>query len=175
LVLHVVTGVGTPNPEARVELTNIPDKKDYSGHFTGHVANGIPYGRYLLRVHTPGYLLERFVDIEQPETWLQLGTQLGRYGNPEQSTDVPFEGTVIGLEGLATPIWVKLVPLFYEEAMQAPVGASGEFAFKQVPLGRYLILVISGSALIHTEEVNPSRLPLIITIGTDDGKAKRAN
>jgi hypothetical protein len=145
--------LGERLPNLSIDLIEAGTGKSFKAQFRGAVAENIPYGTYRLRVWSPGFRsFERELRLYQPE--VSLRTQL--------SVSVECQG-LAEIAGVVQPapkhreLWVKLVPLRGIGGVEVHVSRDGWFLASGLDDGEYLLLVVDGNAIVHTESVDVPR------------------
>jgi hypothetical protein len=155
-----------PQPYRVVRFADKTTGRDYAQLFKGLDANKIPYGQY-------AYVLERS-DIRNTklstirgglyvyhlEHWLELNPS-GNYGSSTRGDEVILElggppevnivGVVAPVPRSSDPVRVRLQAVHTRDRVEAEVGTNGEFHIYDVLLGWYVVIVLEGDKVIHTE------------------------
>lgn len=167
--VHLKTVVA-PNGEDHLEPAKITffkskyDGHDYTKHFRGNVATGIPYGVYQLRVYQTGFASgEREVSVREPEVWVVIGLHPGTIGGDPLSEGL--SGTVRNIPAGTQPVWVRYVGLHSTLVGDAKVDSSGRFVIAGLRWDRGLLIVWSGKQVLDIRLVQVSTdEPLVIDL-----------
>ncbi len=78
---------------------------------------------------------------------------------PERTaTPLALRPKVIEVQSRPLPnvdnLWLKLVSIFDDTCLHSKADAYGNFHFRGIPPGRYLLLVFSDTKLLHQREIN---------------------
>jgi len=131
-----------------VTLVELGTQKE-AGKFQNGRALGIPYGEYILEVGQPGFKThEQRISIYQPEVFMRV---LLRVAN---TSDASLTGV---LKPKASPDdWVKLVSIRGNNTpvVETKVRSDGSFELTGFDGGDYLLLVVRGLKVIHSEQLS---------------------
>jgi hypothetical protein len=98
--------------------------------------------------------------VYHPEHWLELNPS-GNYGASTRGDEVILElggppevnivGVVVPVPRSSDPARVRLQAVHTRDRVEAEVGTNGEFHIYDVLLGWYVVMVLEGEKVIHTE------------------------
>jgi len=155
-----------PQPYRVLRFADRTTGRDYAQLFKGLDASKMPYGQY-------DYVLER-TDIRNPklstirgglyvyhpEHWLELNPS-GNYGSSTGGDEVILElggqddvnitGAVVPVPKSSDPVRVRIQAVHTRDRVEAEVGSNGEFHIYDTLLGWYVVMVLEGDKVIHTE------------------------
>jgi hypothetical protein len=154
--------IGERLANLRIDLRESGTDKSVNSLFRDSVANKVPYGTYVMRVSAPGFRsVQREVRLLQAD--LQIRAQLSV--SVECSRFHEITGSVRPVNPNAE-FWVKLVPLRGTGGADARVARDGTFLAAGLDDGQYLLLVVDGTTILHTQTVEaPGRMPVAIDLG----------
>jgi hypothetical protein len=142
--------LGDRLPTLGIDLIELGTQKKYQVPVPEGVAKKIPYGTYTLRVSAPGFRsVSRELRLDQPEALVRI----------QLSVSVECGGFAeIGGHVQPVPrdreLWVKLVPLRGIGGAEVRVSRDGSFLASGLDDGQYLLLVVDGRAVVHTESLD---------------------
>jgi hypothetical protein len=145
--VDAVNLIGTPIRNLTIELTPVGRPAAQSLDFEGALADRVPYGAYRMRVGAPAYQpAEREIRVAQSDATVRLELPLPR--------ECSNYATVVGTAKLPPgtgKLWIKAVPVVGTGGSEAPIAADGTFRIAGLDDGNYLLLVLDGSTILHTE------------------------
>jgi hypothetical protein len=149
IVPLTITGELVEN--GRVDLMQQGTKKSFRANFRGWRGTNIPYGEYVLRIEAPGFRShEQNLRVYQPVVPVRVGLRV-TLTDDEARRDV--QGRVTSVDTGRGELWVKLVPVLANgPSMDARVLNDGRFTFAGIDPGEYLLIVIRGTSVIHTQQ-----------------------
>jgi len=111
------------------------------------VAKKIPYGTYTLRVSAPGFRgVQRDFRLDQTEvsvrTQLSVSVECGGFAKIGGSVEPAPKDR---------ELWIKLVPLRGVGGSEVRVSRDGSFLTSGLDDGQYLLLVLDGKTVLHSE------------------------
>jgi hypothetical protein len=131
---------------------------DYSGllvqpGFKGSVDAKLAYGKYKVRVFAPGfYRVEREFVLDQPDLTLRTRLVVAIECGPRFT----------GVHGSVKPspgdreIWIKFVPVLGTGDVEVRVSRDGKFVASGLELEEYILLVLDGNSVVHSQTVQAS-------------------
>jgi len=145
--------LGERLPNLGIDLIEVGTQKSLKSHVHGAVATKVPYGTYVLRVSASGFRsVQRELRLNQPEILVRI------------QLPVSIEcGGFAEIGGAIYPapedreLWLKLVPLRGVGGAEVRVSRDGSFLASGLDDGQYLLLVVDGKAIIHTESLGVPR------------------
>jgi hypothetical protein len=145
----------------RIELRDSGTNKSVDSLFSGSIAKKVPYGTYVMRVSAPGFRsVQREVRLYQPD--LQIRSQFSV--SVECGGFHEITGTVRPIDPNAE-LWIKLVPVRGTGGADVRVARNGTFLASGLDDGHYLLLVVDGTTILHTQTVEaPRRIPVAIDL-----------
>jgi hypothetical protein len=144
-----------------IDLIEVQTHKSLKSQLNGAVAAKLPYGTYTVRVSAPGFRRsERELRLDQPESSVRM------------QLSVAIEcGGLAEARGRVRPapldreLWVKLVPLRGVGGAETRVSRTGSFLAGGLDDGQYLLLVVDGTTIVHTQiVVVPRSSPLDVEL-----------
>jgi hypothetical protein len=107
----------------------------------------VPYGTYVIRVSAPGFRSEqREIRVNQSELTVRFQLGLGRECGDYSS----LKGSVSPVDG-SRELWLKVIPLRGSGGAEYRVGRKGYFLVSGLTEGEYVVLVLEGSSVVHTQ------------------------
>jgi len=151
--IDVTTTFGRPVGSVLVVLKHGTDEA-YRQVGTTVKFEKIPFGFYDCEIQAANFrILRERVGIFQPEVQLWFGLSL----SPVEEMGLPeAEGKVVRHGGSSAGLWVRLVPLYGSDFLEARVGSGGEFHLSDLRPGRYVLLLFDRDRLILTRPVDVS-------------------
>lgn len=145
--LIVTDLLGDPIPVKSLQFRST--EGDFAGRFHPGYASSIPWGRYMIRVVSPGFdPWRREIEIARPSVLIPVGLEAGEIESPPKYCHL--EAHVSGLQRRMSndgPLWARAFAVFGDQSFSTEISA-GRFTFDDVPCGKYLITVISGSEVL---------------------------
>jgi hypothetical protein len=140
LVLVNFMGNGMNGPMQVDEFRSMDNGRDFAQAFDHGIASEIPYGRYHLRVQSEGFWpTDKTVDVKQATVWIIAVMELGMGETEGGRLKSSVSGRIVNITADSSPILVRLSGIFSEFSLDVRVGATGEFEFNAVPLGKYTL------------------------------------
>lgn len=121
---------------------------------TGTLRLQVPYGRYRLVVLSPGSKRsELLLKVDSGKLFVLVGV-VPRFGDSSQDSDgLIITGELEGLPKDHSGITVRLVGLHLNVVRDGEVNAAGTFAFANLDMGSYAVLVIMGNQVVGSSTV----------------------
>lgn len=152
LTVSVVDGFGTPLPQDRVAITVI----DSSGSAVSYQDHLLPYGRYEVKASCPMFnLFQRSIDLKESSALVVAGLLMIDAGNLSGDSvegGYSITGKLLGVGSSDRPI-VRLLASYGDLVLDRRPAASGDFAFRDLPGGRYIVAGLSTRHRVVTNEV----------------------
>jgi hypothetical protein len=145
--VSVFSFLGERIPNPTIDLIEAGTRKSLKAEFRGSIATRIPYGSYTLRASAPGFQSTQLqLRLDQPEVIIRtpLSVRIECDGFAE------IAGS-IDPAPLDRELWVKLVPVLGSGGAEARVSRHGIFLVSGLDAGDYLLLVLDGKTIVHTE------------------------
>jgi hypothetical protein len=162
-----VDGFGNRVQPSAIKLTRATGA-DFSRQVHEGTISELPFGDYKLRILVPGFeLWEQTIHIAQPTIWVTAGMRLGAIEGPKPYCRL--QGHVSGLGG-AGAAWVRLLPIYGNEILDARIAESGNFDFGTAECGEYIIAIIRSRSLVQTRTVTLTRNAEPISISVSEAK-----
>ena len=160
----------------RVEKFLSSRKEDFSSRFSGLHGSRIPFDTYtyvlrLPRINNQEPEVHHPVAVFRPEKLIIIPINGSDRAGGSLDWAYPQGFVIRGrlvpnpeVKSATEPVWIRLIsilgngrliPLYRHELQQtdAAVDESGQFRIFDVLVGRYILLVIRGSELLHTQQV----------------------
>jgi hypothetical protein len=156
LKVQVMTFIGDTLDEASISLleknTNDTIKCQVTNNGTGYTLQPVPYGSYILQVRRPGFREHKqLLTVYQPRLSFRVFMRLARISDEKQTELI---GSVVPAPGAATRLWIKLLPLLSTELIgETEVNAKGEFSLTGLDEGRYVLVVMKDTDVLHMTEI----------------------
>jgi hypothetical protein len=147
--IEVINVNGEPVKSFEWTLTESGTKKIFGSYYDNRVAN-IPHGEYLVRVRAPGYrTVEQGIRVYQPEISLRFLSSVSN------STYGSIIGTLRSEYKQAGEFRVVLVavPRTNTAVVETFVRQDGTFEFSGLDSGDYILLVLRGLTVLHSEPI----------------------
>lgn len=140
-----------------IDLIEVGTNKSLKSKVQGAVATQVPYGTYLVRASVPGFRRsEREIHLDQPEVLVRMQLSTGA----ECAGFAEIRGSIHSAPA-NHELWVKLVALQGVGDAEAHVAQDGSFLFGGLGDGQYLLLVVDGKAIVHTESLTILRSSIL--------------
>jgi hypothetical protein len=135
----------------RVDLLQHGTRKSFGTSFRQWRGTNIPYGEYVLRVEAPGFRThEQNLRVYRPSVTVRIGLRVTLMDDEPVRV---VQGRVIAADRDIDELWIKLVPILAGgPPMDARVATDGTFSLGGIDPGEYLLMVIRGTAVIHTKQ-----------------------
>lgn len=113
---------------------------------------GVPFGEYEVRASAPGFRPSaREIEIARSTFWVTLVLELAL---PHSGGEPPeLTGRVRPLNS-ANKLWAKVISVYDDILMEAPVAENGSFYFQPKRPGVYLLLILSSDRVLHIEQIS---------------------
>ena len=142
--------IGTPIRTFDAELSALGNRGKSEIEVRRGVAERVPYGSYKIRVGAAAFNpAEREIRVAQGDTVVRV--ELSLPGSCSGSAGIG--GSVQPLPA-GRKLWLKVVPLYGAGGTEAPVGSDGSFKIAGLDEGSYLLLVLDGTTVLHSETVS---------------------
>ncbi|MEZ5404170.1 MAG: hypothetical protein R2729_31110 [Bryobacteraceae bacterium] len=156
LELLVTDAYGRPMAPKGVGLIHLASRKNFASRLVRLTATGLPSGQYWVRVWSPGYEpTDKLINVIQPFTRVRVG--LPRMAGAFSDVSPALKG-VIRAGGVPRPdrISVRLMGIFVSTSEDCPVGDDNSFKFPRAPGGKYILVGMSGEAVIAMKTIDVS-------------------
>jgi hypothetical protein len=139
---------GTPITSVHAELIDVESRKVLQTTSTGRL-DGVLFGKYIVRISYPGfYTATQELNVDRSDltvrTQLALGEECGRR-----------ESTLTGSVAPREPhreLWLKAIPVRGSGGLETRV-RGGYFLLSGLLSGQYLVLVLDGATVLHTQVI----------------------
>jgi hypothetical protein len=134
--------LGPPN----VSIFESADHENLASRFRDGVATGIPYGVYRIEARLPAYFSDvRYLRVYQAKVTVVLGLRFG-----EELPQVPpsLGGRITGLSAPLGRIFVKLIGVYENVAVESEISSDGSFELGGLSPGRFLLLVVGEKGVV---------------------------
>jgi hypothetical protein len=139
--------IGRPLRNISVDLAALGRQAGPAVEFQGAVAERVPYGTYKIRVGAPAYAaVERDIRLNQAELAVRVELPLPMEGHDYASVSGSIKPVPRGRK-----LWVKVVPLYGTGGSEALVRPDGSFRVAGLDEGSYVLVVLDGESILHTE------------------------
>lgn len=152
-----------------IERFESRDRKNFASRFHNGVAEGIPFGDYLMVASVfPLEPERRLVRIYQAQVMVVIGPAVRGIDFREDQFDL--HGRVVDPLLVGKRSFVKLVGVFSAASLETSISDSGVFEFGGLTWGKYLLLVISEDGIVATRPISipysMNEPPLEIAVGS---------
>ncbi len=161
VLIHVKDGYGGEIKLSAIKATITSQAgADFSpSYFSGMVH--LPFGRYALRIDVPGFdTWKGELRVSRPLMRVTVGMPLGGLDGPRPTC--ALSGEIVGVGG--RDAWVRLMPMFAEEILEADVSGDGHFQVDGAECGDYVLAVISGDKVLRSVYVRLKHEPNAVSI-----------
>lgn len=161
VLIHVKDAYGyeVKPGEAKVTITSQSGIDFSPRDFNGSVS--LPFGRYALRVNVAGFITWRGeLNVSGPQTRITVGMLIGGLEAPKPTC--ALSGQVVGAGGREA--WVRLMPLFADENLEADLSLDGRFQFDGAECGDYILAVIGSDKVLKSLYVRLKHEPNTISV-----------
>jgi hypothetical protein len=151
LTVTAMSGFGKEIPEFRAIVSS------ESLHLEARTRNGkalfegLPPGTYRIQIRSDLHVRrERMVEVGTESLWYPIVLA------PDMPIDPIPVGNIRGHVDTANidDLWLKLVSIFDDTCLHSKPDGDGNFHFRGMPPGRYLLLLYSNTKLLHQREIN---------------------
>jgi hypothetical protein len=133
-------------------LTSVGSKVRHESRSPDLKFEKLPFGLYEVRLQGLGFSTAlEMVGVYQPHIEFRIALPLWGMHLDERPR---VSGTVTLAEGGKGEMWIRLMPLYSGQLIQATIDQSGRFDVAGMPPGRYLLAIFQGSDLLHVESVD---------------------
>jgi hypothetical protein len=152
LTVTAISGFGKEIAEFRAIVSSASLHQEAQTRNGKALFEGLPPGTYRIQISSNHYLRrERMVDVGAQSLWYPIVLA------PDMPIDpIPlgnFKGHVDTAANI-DDLWLKLVSVFDETCLHSKPDGDGNFHFRGMPPGRYLLLLYSNTKLLHQREIN---------------------
>ena len=149
-VLVVVSDCfGKSIPDARVTLQQGQMEFRFVATAGTAKVHGIPFGLYDLKVEEPGFEpWHEPLRVYQSSMAIRAGIEVSAghlYRRPE------VMGSINGNLAAWPNLWVRLMPIYSGQLVEANVDRTGNFELDQMAVGRYLVILFSNDEVLATK------------------------
>jgi len=151
LTVTAVSGSGKQITDFRAIVSNSNIRQQAQTRNGMVVFEDLPPGTYRIQLRPNLFVRrERMVELGAQNIWYPIVLAI----------DMPIDPLPLGnLRGHVDSanvnnFWVKLVSVFDDTCLHSKTDADGNFHFRGMPPGRYLLLVYSDTKLLHQREIN---------------------
>jgi hypothetical protein len=141
--IHLVSNFGIPLlGEVKVDVFQdrySSNHVELAERFKGDVADGIPFGIYLLKIHARGFWsVEREVRVFQPHVLAVIAVEPGGIDGGLLFDTSTVGGKIQGAQ--SNTLHLRLTGVFSDTIMDAQANPDGTFEFLGVPHGTYILI-----------------------------------
>ena len=163
--IQLVDEAGAPIPCSVDSFADRYRRREMASHFAGLVGTAIPYGEYTLYLRreasdggvgivsggTVSVKSQEHLFVVSSKRWFFIHVAIERYYSDRiRGKLLPMPKDVPKGE----PLWIRLSPVHGSKQLDAGVDPSGEFRIFEPLEGKYLLTVIRGPDVLHTELVS---------------------
>lgn len=175
----IVDGFGRDLGEAKkIDLFKDTDSgKNLADRFHGNIAKDVPYGVYSVSAYTVGFFSgQATAQVFKPDVWVVIGLAPGEEGPMYPAARLQISGTIKNLDLTEEPVYVRLVAVYSDFAMDTRAEASGHSAnFTLAGViynGKYILVTIGKTKVLDVRQVDvtfPRPAPITIDLGGGQG------
>jgi hypothetical protein len=151
LTVTAMAGIGKQIKDFRAIVSSSSLHQEAQAENGKVVFEGLPPGTYRIQIRSDQYVRrERTVEVRTESLWYPIIL----------APDMPIDPMPVGnLRGHVDAVnvdsfWLKLVSVFDDTCLHSKTDTDGNFHFRGMPPGRYLLLVYSDTKLLHQREIN---------------------
>lgn len=157
--IQVMSSFGRPFAPARVSLLRQNDQKDFSNHLSVSLADGlytaadIPHGRYVVQAWQPSFLpVERRINLTGARLYITIGLPLV-VGDDNPFAYFAVSGSIAPAAPAMGDLWIKIVSLYSDFAVEAKADSRGAFRADGIPMGNYLLIVMKAADVLEVQSL----------------------
>lgn len=158
--VHVTDALGDALPTATIVISSANTQTQV----TEDQVLRLPYGSYIVKAEVAGFDDTTIhVDVSQPEQIVVVGMKLG-------AIDGPVPGCSLigridpGREPRRAPTRLRLLQLFGDYLVDVPISSGGDFEFRKLECGDYMLILMGHEGCIGTRAVRTPSLPHRLTV-----------
>jgi hypothetical protein len=151
LTVTAISGIGKQisNFQAIVSNSNLCQRAQTRNGKV--VFENLPPGTYRIQIRSDIFVRrERTVEVGVENSWHPIVLAPDAPIDPIPMGNLRGHVNALNIDNL----WLKLVSVFDDTCLHAKMDAAGNFYFRGIPTGAYLLLVYSDTKLLHQSEIN---------------------
>ena len=153
LTVTAISGSGKQITDFRATVSNSNLCQQAQTRNGKVVFENLPPGTYRIQIRSNLFVWrERTVEVGLEHTWHPIVLAPDAPIDPIPMGNLRGNVNTLNVDNL----WLKLVSIFDDTCLHSKADAYGNFHFRGIPPGRYLLLVFSDTKLLHQREINVS-------------------